>query len=74
LPRLHGSRRRLEGLLRTFAEFCFSNNVESGTGSPISTFEPEDQDADQAMLPNSFDKLKRMLRSLRANQFTSFTE
>ena len=74
LPRLHGSRRRLEGLLRTFAEFCFSNNIESETGSSMSTFEPEDQDAGQAMLPNSFDKLKRMLRSLRANQFTSFTE
>jgi len=28
----------------------------------------------QATLPASYDKLCRMLRSLRANQFASFTE
>jgi len=74
LPRLHGSRRRLEALLRTFAEYCFTNNIESSAESPVSTFEPEDNDVADAKLPISFDKLNRMLHSLRANQFTSFTE
>ena len=74
LPRLHGSRRRLEDLIRTLAEFCFSNSSAESSESPITTFEPDDYDATEAKLPISFDKLKRMLRSLRANQFTSFTE
>ncbi len=74
LPRLHGSRRRLEELLRAFAKFCFNNTIETKEESIASIFEPEDKNTADAKLPVSFDKLKRMLRSLRANQFTSFTE
>ena len=74
LPRLHGSRRRLEDLIRSFAEFCFFGAIAEQNENPMSTFEPDNFDKNEAKLPISFDKLKRMLRSLRANQFTSFTE
>jgi 5-methylcytosine-specific restriction protein B len=74
LPRLHGSRRRLEDLIRTFAEFCFYDATVAVADNLASTFEPDNYETIEAKLPNSFNKLKRMLRSLRANQFTSFTE
>jgi 5-methylcytosine-specific restriction protein B len=74
LPRLHGSRRRLEDLIRTFAEFCFYDATVAVSDNLASTFEPDNYETIEAKLPNSFNKLKRMLRSLRANQFTSFTE
>lgn len=74
LPRLHGSRRRLEEPLRNLAAFCFDNTLDHNPGASVSTFEPDEVDAATAKLPLSFDKLKRMLISLRANQFVSFTE
>ena len=75
LPRFHGSRRRLETLLCDLASYCWAL-PEDLTRSEVggSGFEPDGRDPDQADLPISFDKLQRMLRSLRANQFTSFTE
>lgn len=74
LPRLHGSRRRLEDLLRSFAEYCYFGELAVETEASRSTFEPEHQDGKTAKLPNSYDKLARMLKGLLANQFTSFTE
>jgi 5-methylcytosine-specific restriction protein B len=71
LPRTHGSRRRIEGLLLALSQYCFDGSTSGITGQ---AFEPESVDASAAKLPYSFDKLLRMLRSLRANQFTSFTE
>ena len=66
LPRLHGSRRRLEPVLKTLMSWA---GTEEG---------PEDVDmgaADAAArLPRAATKLRRMLASLRANQFVSFTE
>jgi 5-methylcytosine-specific restriction protein B len=73
LPKLHGSRRKLEGLLCSVGKFCFSLETD-GDGGIGSRFDPEKQDTENAKLPISFDKVKRMTRSLRANQFTSFTE
>ena len=75
LPRLHGSRRRLEVLMKGLAQFCFDLSMPSDEkGSHAMTFDPDDKEIADSALPISFHKLSRMLRGLRANQFTSFTE
>ena len=75
LPRLHGSRRRLESLIKGLAHYCYDLSMPSDeTGTTDVSFDPENKDVANSSLPNSFEKLTRMLRSLRANQFTSFTE
>lgn len=74
LPRLHGSRRKLEELIKELAEFCFAIDVEESSETSGSMFEPADVSNSDAELPLSFDKLRRMLINLRANQFVSFTE
>jgi 5-methylcytosine-specific restriction protein B len=68
LPRLHGSRRRLESTLRILASFCYSEDP------PNPDFEPEGDLKQAPRFPLSFDKLRRMTRRLRANQFVSFAE
>jgi len=75
LPRIHGSRRRIEGLLLSLSRYCSDYSTPSSSGGVTDqVFNPESIDASRVKLPYSFDKLLRMLRSLRANQFTSFTE
>ncbi len=75
LPRIHGPRRRIEPVLIALGQYCYSLDSEvralSSSGAP---FDPLTVDPAAATLPRSFDKLRRMLRSLRANQFVSFTE
>ena len=74
LPRLHGSRRRLELPLLALAHFCrdLPDVVADDEKLPLLT--PEALTEKAARLPASHAKLARMLRSLRANQFVSFTE
>lgn len=76
LPRLHGSRRRLEPTLCALARFCHALEVEPGAilDGSATAFDPLARRDELARLPISFDKLQRMTRNLRANQFTSFTE
>ena len=67
LPRMHGSRRRIEAPLVALRGFCqnFSRPAESAhEGVPLEVIK----------LPRSFAKLDRMLASLKANQFVSFSE
>ncbi|HEY3367281.1 MAG TPA: DUF3578 domain-containing protein [Symbiobacteriaceae bacterium] len=70
LPRLHGTRRRLEQPLRTLAQFCFNLKYQPNV---TVDFKPEEPPKGKAALPDSFEKLQRMYKSLRINQFTSFT-
>nr|PZN42472.1 MAG: hypothetical protein DIU70_05105 [Bacillota bacterium] len=75
LPRLHGSRRRLEATLCALGRFCFDLTATpqaTDTGAPI--FDPLRPPPGTPKLPLSFAKVQRMTRTLRANQFTSFTE
>jgi 5-methylcytosine-specific restriction protein B len=62
LPRIHGSRPRVEPILIELEAYC--RNVESPVLDATST--PD--------LPFSLSKVGRMLRIVRANQFVSFTE
>ncbi|NDD30090.1 MAG: DUF3578 domain-containing protein, partial [Proteobacteria bacterium] len=70
LPRLHGSRRQLEGLLQKLGRYCHHLNAKNASSAD----DPTTWDREQAKLPRSFEKLCRMLKRLRANQFVSFTE
>jgi 5-methylcytosine-specific restriction protein B len=70
LPRLHGSRRRLEALLRSLAKFCLDLGARTEQSA---RYEP-DAEKGTPKLPLSFDKTQRMLTALRVNQFTSYTE
>lgn len=76
LPRLHGSRRRLEPTLVALARFCHALEFEEGTvaRSEVHAFDPLERHDQAPALPRSFDKLRRMTQTLRANQFVSFTE
>lgn len=66
LPRLHGSRRRLEPVLRSLMTWAGATDSVGEVDSPIVVA--------TARLPRTAAKLRRMLDSLQANQFVSFTE
>lgn len=77
LPRLHGSRRRLEATLCALARYCWELDYDPDSiidGTATNEFDPMATRDGEPKLPVSFDKLRRMTRSLRANQFASFTE
>lgn len=74
LPRLHGSRRRLELPLLALAQFCRDLPDTIAADEELPSLEAEQPTNAAAKLPMSYDKLCRMLRNLRANQFASFTE
>lgn len=66
LPRLHGSRRRLEPVLRSLMTWAGATDSLAEVDSLIAPA--------TARLPHTAAKLRRMLDSLQANQFVSFTE
>jgi 5-methylcytosine-specific restriction protein B len=74
LPRLHGSRRRLETPLKRLARFCVDPwSTDSDTSEVKSTGSGIDA-SESARLPRSHDKLRRMFQALEANQFASFND
>ena len=74
LPRLHGSRRRLELPLLALAQFCRDLPDSILADDKLPTFKIDEMPGQGAALPIAYAKTVRMLRSLRANQFASFTE
>jgi 5-methylcytosine-specific restriction protein B len=75
LPRLHGARRRLETPLLALAHFTRDLPVEMIASEKLIAIKPDQLEQDQVpRLPISYEKIGRMLRSLRSNQFASFTE
>jgi 5-methylcytosine-specific restriction protein B len=63
LPRVHGTRTRVESPLQSLERFSYSlEDSEAGSQEGEGT------------LPLSLNKLRRMLRLVRTNQFVSFTE
>jgi len=65
LPRIHGSRRRAEPVLRRLMDFALNPRVPS-------TYDPSADTT--ATLAMTMAKLQRMLRSGEINQFISFTD
>jgi 5-methylcytosine-specific restriction protein B len=55
-------------------QFCHELPVDVLGDGQLVALELEKREASQAKLPLSFEKLDRMLRSLRANQFAGFAE
>ncbi len=77
LPRIHGSRKRVEGgALRAIGEFCMSLTYSVGAAHPGGqiAFDLGNAKIEEARLPLSLNKVQRMMRTLQANQFTSFTD
>lgn len=74
LPRLHGSRRRLELPLLALAHFCRDLPEVVAVDEKLPMLNTEVVTDTAAKLPTSHAKIGRMLRNLRANQFASFTE
>ncbi len=75
LPRLHGSRRRLEPTVAALLQFCLDvsdapNGGSAGAAASLSagTTTPAPK------LPRSYKRLTRILRGLHTNQFASFSE
>ena len=66
LPRLHGSRRCLEPVLQNLTEWAGASGSFPEGESAVADVGPR--------LPRTTAKLQRMLASLQANQFVSFTE
>ncbi len=72
LPRLHGSRRKLEPVLRMLAAFAFERTAPTKTAPQ---FDPlQERPGKTAVMPRTFSKLVRMTRALYANQFASFSD
>jgi hypothetical protein len=76
LPRLHGSRRRMEPVLTSLGRYCLDPSVAIATEPAGETppFDPLQAPLQPPKLPMAFDKVRRMISLLRANQFVSFTE
>jgi hypothetical protein len=75
LPRLNGSKRRLEPALSRLGRFCQDLAVDDKVkDEPNKVFVPIEQDLALPLLPQSYDKIRRMHRLLVANQFASFAE
>ena len=68
MPKLHGSKRRIEALLISLARFC-----ETGTVPPKDATYPDDLSASGAVkYPWSRAKLVEMIEAVRRDQFMSF--
>jgi 5-methylcytosine-specific restriction protein B len=70
LPRYHGSVRELSEALNDLGAWCF---VGPGQTVPTS-FDAAEPPAGEPALPESFNKVHRMAKRLRANHFVSFAE
>jgi 5-methylcytosine-specific restriction protein B len=75
LPRLNGSKRRLEPALSRLGRFCQDLVADDRVkDDPTKLFMPFEQDLQDPALPMTYDKIRRMHRLLVQNQFASFAE
>lgn len=66
LPKLHGSRKKLEPVLGRLWKLCFT-----GSGKDLNIAQ---EHVEKAQFKESADKIRRMYESATANGFTSFAE
>lgn len=70
LPKLHGSRRKLEPVLKTLITLCLSTDAKSED-----YLQPKaDAEISKVLYPIALEKLQRMYRGLIDNGFTSYAE
>ena len=74
LPKLYGSKRRLEALLVRLARFCETGIVPSTTDSTPTHFLSNPVELRAASYKNSYKKLCEMIDAVRRDQFVSFIQ
>lgn len=74
LPKVHGSRRKLEPVLRKLTMLCVSESYHSEIDNLISGKIDMGQVMNHMAYPESLNKILRMFRSMTDNGFTSFAE
>jgi 5-methylcytosine-specific restriction protein B len=72
LPRLNGSRRKLEPVLRSLGAFAFEKHAVIGSAADFDVLAPPA--GKQPVLRRTFAKVARLMRALHANQFASFAD
>ncbi|HEU4606961.1 MAG TPA: DUF3578 domain-containing protein [Chitinophagaceae bacterium] len=72
LPKLHGSRRKLEWALESLAQLCIEGKIQIKE-LLIPTKKTEENNI-KIKYPLSFDKIKRLYQRLIENSFTSYAE
>lgn len=73
LPRVHGSRKRLDPVMRALGWFCFDPDADDSKEA-VEAFNFKQLPEGEPTLPRTFRKLQRMMRHLEADQFASFAE
>jgi 5-methylcytosine-specific restriction protein B len=72
LPKVHGSRRKLEPVLKALGSLCLSDSNYIET--LIARIEMTDEDKQKIKYPLSFEKIQRMYQNIISNGFTSYAE
>ena len=72
LPKVHGSRRKLEPVLKTLGALCLQAGEKME--DYISKSEIDFADSTKIKYPVSLEKILRMYQSLISNGFTSYAE
>jgi 5-methylcytosine-specific restriction protein B len=77
LPKVHGSRKKLEKVLLTLARMCTQKSVLENKEFKIESLLNSEQleiETEKLIYPVSFEKISRMYKGLLANGFTSYAE
>jgi 5-methylcytosine-specific restriction enzyme B len=74
LPRVHGSRRRLEPVLRTLITLCLTDRSMTNIEQLLSSEEDDFTGDATVRFPISLEKLKRLYKRVIQDGFTSFAE
>lgn len=77
LPKVHGSRRKLEPVLKTLAQLCLKEEIKNENGFKIENLLNSEEELvakENISYPVSFEKIRRMYRRLIDNGFTSYAE
>ncbi|MFN8297065.1 MAG: hypothetical protein U0T69_12775 [Chitinophagales bacterium] len=72
LPKVHGSRRKLEPVLKTLGTLCLIDPGEIET--LLFKTEMTEEEKQKVKYPISFEKIQRMYQNLLSNGFTSYAE
>ena len=76
LPKLHGSRRKIEPVLCALAEYCLSQDKDAALKvlSSETQSSKEFSKNSEAVFPRSYKKLVHMIDNVRRDQFVSFIQ